>query len=61
MYVFLYKGDVLVDRLSGYVSVYADKLNGVGSTDIVDFSLSKYYTPEFDRIEFYEVKGPVIF
>lgn len=46
----LYKGDSIVDHMECYVSVYAENLNGKGTTDVASFSI---YGIEFDRIEYF--------
>ena len=45
----LYKNDEIVGDENGYFSVYAENLNGKGSTDVASISV---YGEDFDRIEY---------
>ena len=44
-----YKGDQIVDTEDGYFNIYAENLNGKGSTDVASIWV---YGTDFDRIEY---------
>ena len=44
-----YKGDRIVDTEDGYFNIYAENLNGKGSTDVASIWV---YDTDFDRIEY---------
>ena len=44
-----YKGDRIVDTEDGYFNIYAENLNGKGSTDVASIWV---YGTDFDRIEY---------
>lgn len=46
--VIMYKKGEIVKTESGYIDVYAEGLNGIGSTDVIDFWM---YKVKFDDIE----------
>ena len=47
--ILFYKGDTIVDSEDGYFNIYAENLNGKGSTDVASIWV---YGTDFDRIEY---------